>query len=111
MSRTYRRTKPGYNFWCALEHFIRERDERGRMKWASDQVLLYPHGSEGYRKGKAVFHSDAASNSCRSGPSWFHNMFGTRPLRRAASREIHKYFRNPDHEVVLSSTTRLPYWM
>jgi len=74
------------------------------------EVMYSPKSTEGKRR-LAKWHSDGGTTSFKEpGPSWFKNLFTTRPNRRTAKREIHKWIRNEEYEVQLHPIGKRVYW-
>lgn len=113
MSRTYRRTKctRRKGWWDSLDWYTSE------WVWAEAgyRVLYrrtYPKDSVEYKKGKARYHSDAGSHSCKEpGPGWFRNLYSDRPLRRSSKNELRKYIAyDGEYEPMILRMDKLPYW-
>lgn len=117
MSRTFRRKNTTQNgMWADLEYFtstyvtVNLGIWNGYSHFYSERVPLNKSSKE-YKAGKARFHSDGGTNSCKEpGPGWFRNMFNTKPSRCGARNEINKWLRNEDYEVVAETHPRLSYW-
>lgn len=116
MSRTYRRrhtTKNG--MWTDLEYYTSNWTypfaDDGEW-WPTARVQVpFPKDSAEYRKGKAIFHSDAATTNFKEpGPSWFRRMFTERPMRRYNKNEIRKWMNNPEYEPIVYDMMPLEYW-
>jgi hypothetical protein len=121
MSRTYRR-KGGKGWWYGhidlywvLREFHYDRvysDDGESYRF----VRWYEHHSPKSKEGKkrvAKFHSDAATfagGGKGHGPSWFINEYVQRPHRRDAAREIHKWMKDEDYEVIIESKPKREYW-
>ena len=45
-----------------------------------------------------------------NGPSWFHRMFSQKPHRMRAKKEIHKFLRDAEHEVIISKPPQIYWW-
>ena len=79
--------------------------------WQWDYVPVDRHSEQG-RKKLARFHSDKKDYWMNyRGPAWFHNVFSQRPHRRRAKREIQKYLRNNDYEVIIENKPHREYWL
>lgn len=106
MSRTYRRKSP--HGLADLKDSLFAYDN-WPCNWI-DPTPIDPKSKEGKEK-IARYHSDATtSNNTEPGPSWFRALYTERPQRREARREIHRYFRNENHEVILNGKNRLERW-
>lgn len=72
----------------------------------------FPKDSKEYKKGKARYHSDAATHNCKEpGPSWFRNLYSDRPLRRSSKNELRKYIAcDGEYEPMILRKEKLPYW-
>lgn len=105
MARTYRRVNAGYN--------DKKWECGGLVKIAPFHWVRvdYPIGSKEYKKGSARFHSDAGTYSYKEpGPSWFRNVTAQRPYRRDAKKQLHKFIKHEEYEVIISSKPKLEYW-
>lgn len=70
----------------------------------------YPTKEE-MAKAEAEYHSDGGTTSFKEpDPSWFRNMFETRPTRRKNKREIQKYMLDPEYEPMCFTKGPLDYW-
>jgi hypothetical protein len=130
MSRTYRRRKGSakYRAFGSLAEYTTERV--GTRFWfgASYTVPLDPNTQE-YKIKRSEYYRDKPHNFKEPGPSWFRNLFSTRPLRGKAKKELHKFVRsvpkvytakgkecyflqvmNECYEPVIDSKGKLPYW-
>lgn len=129
MSRTYRRTT-GERSW-SYKNFQQEtfyESELGSRYNINDfefiklstwsyiynqrYIGVYKKTAKAYKKGKALYHSDARSHNFHEpGPHWFINQYVERPQRRHAKRELQKYIlKDGDYEVVLNGKDPKPYW-
>jgi hypothetical protein len=112
MSKTIRRKNATSNGWTDLDWYISETIypfEEFRS-WVS-VILPYPKDSREYKKGKARFHSDGETSSCKEpGPSWFRNLYTERPMRRQAKRELQKFMLDPNYEPIVEEKGKLEYW-
>lgn len=128
MSRTYRRKSGHSNGWIDEGWYTSElvRSEHGYFYIR----VPYPKDSKEFKKGYAKYHGDHGSHNCKEpGPSWFRNLFSTRPLRGKARKELHKFMRsvplvytvegkechflqvmNECYEPIIDSMGKLPYW-
>jgi hypothetical protein len=94
MSRTYRRRNARYNLdWVLLEYTW----TNGHMQ----RFDLDPKSREG-KKALARFFSDAGwgSYSQATAPHWYRRYLNHRSDRRE-ERELHRWRKNPDHDVLL----------
>lgn len=112
MSRTYRRVgqTKRRGWFDNLSWYVSEwvRSDCGYMALYRRQ---YHKDSLEYKRGKARYHSDAGSHSCKEpGPSWFRTLYAERPNRRAAKNELRKFLHNEDYEPMVVSKPKLPYW-
>jgi hypothetical protein len=111
MSRTIRRRKDKY-----LERDALLTHDRGETEgvtyhywgWCWRYYYLDPNSKEG-KKAIARHHSDRGWFRF-IGPGWFHNQYSQRPYRRRAKREIHKFFKDEDYEVMIESKPHREYW-
>lgn len=126
MSRTYRNRRYRQYFTDATdsgiltEHWVSEYDPESVENVKI--CFIFPDGDERYnirykrnsKEGKkrlAKYFSDAGTHNFKEpGPSWFRNLYFTRPDRRAAKREIQKYLADDDYEVITCPKVYLPYW-
>jgi len=105
MSRTYRFKK---HRWLEAD-VLRELVRTAPYRWAYQRIDA--HSKEG-RKKLAEFHSDKKDHWMNyRGPSWFHREFSQKPYKVRARRELHRYQRDPDHEVMIESKPRREYWL
>ena len=105
MTRTYRRMNASYNDkrWECSE-LVRV----ARWHWVR---VDYPVGSEKYKKSSARYHSDAGTYNYREpGPSWFRNITAERPHRRSAKKQLHKFIKDYEYEVLIMNKPKLEYW-
>jgi len=59
----------------------------------------------------AKLHSDKKYGYMNhTGPGWFYNLFAQKPYRVRARREISRWISNPDHEIIIESKPKAPYW-
>lgn len=123
MSRTYRRKTGKQEDWFLEDHWNELADALaadGAEKitlsnagcWCrTNYVVYYSRDSKIGKKKLAQYHSDAYTHGCREpGPMWALREFCQRPYRREAAREISKFLRDADYEVVLRSKPRHGYW-
>lgn len=112
MSRTYRRKNTKQDHSWILREYVNKYPEIDYWflgKWG--YIYLNKDSTEGKRR-LAKHHSDAGYcwQNYR-GPHWFHNMFEERPRRQKARREIHKFMKDPDYEVMLEKKKPVIYWL
>lgn len=123
-----------------MSRTFRRKSGDSQEKWYTSTLLRndagyydsvpYPKDSKEYKKGYAKYHGDHGSHNCKEpGPSWFRNMFSTRPLRGKSRRELHKFIRsvpvaytgdgrevfflqvmNECYEPMIDSMGKLSYW-
>ena len=114
MSRTFRR-KQGHG-WSYGDYSLRDaltdrdyiRYEYGEWwRYCWFNVIIDPKSKEG-KKRIAKFHSDATTVT-QNGPAWFITM-QQRCYRRNAKRELHKFFQDEEHEVIIADKPKLEYW-
>ena len=107
MSRTYRlknHHEEKEALWYSGYNYYGE----GEWEWVREYVGA--HSKEGKRR-IAEFHSDAKKRiMIWHGPSWFHRLYSQKPYRTRARRELHKFMRNPDHEVIIENKPPREYW-
>lgn len=108
MSRTYRRTSP----W--LDQSLKYGPRLRKLNW-TDRGLFWsaidPKSPEGLKIMRG-YHSDRGQGWMNwNGPSWFHRAFSQRPYRAQAEQELHKWFRDPEHEVQILSKPKREYWL
>lgn len=77
---------------------------------ASYQWIPFAINSAAYKKGAARYHSDAGTYAKDPGPSWFRNLTAQRPHRYDAQRQIKKYMRDPQYEVIVRHKPKLEYY-
>lgn len=108
MSRTYRRKNTTRVGWATTLEYHTSDFVKTESGW---QWVPYPKDSKEYKKGYAKYHGDHGTHNFKEpGPSWFRNLFSTRPERRKAKRELHKYMMNDEYEPMIDSKGKLPYW-
>lgn len=105
MSRTYRRKGKyiPWNYW-----FDEESIKVGPYHW-----IWVPRDktTKEYKKDLAIYHSDSGTTNFKEpGPSWFRNQFTERPQRREAKRQLQKFMKDPEFEVMLNAKDPLEYW-
>lgn len=109
MSRTYRRkntTKVGWH--TTLEYHTSELVRGEDFSW---HWVPYPKDSKEYKRGSAKYYGDHGTHNFKEpGPSWFRNLYSTRPERRKAKRELQKFMKNDEYEPMIMSKGKLPYW-
>lgn len=88
----------------------------GEIVWYFSEVSYggsksVPKKGKDFKKGWWTYHSDSIRfmSGCK-GPSWFINEFVQRPYRRKAKRELHKYLRNEEYEVMIEDKPKRIYW-
>ena len=108
MSRTYRRKNTTNAGWYLNLDFYTSELVRNGWHW---EWVPYPKDSKQYKKGYAKYHGDHGTHNFKEpGPSWFRNLFSTRPERRKAKRELQKYMSNDEYEPMILKKGKLPYW-
>lgn len=114
MSRTYRRRHTTQNgMWTDLEYYTSERIYPFADSWYFSASVRVPFekGSPEYKKGKARFHSDMGTTTCKEpGPHSFRNLYSDRPLRRHDKNELRKFILDNDYESMCNSYWKLDYW-
>ena len=100
MARTYRFNK-GKDAWRMEDSWIL-RD------WKIDYIDR--NSIEG-KKRLALYHSDKKKGvMIWNGPSWFHRVFSQKHHSTRAKKELHKFKRNPEHEVIVENKPPRQYW-
>lgn len=117
MSRTYRRKKAlnkheptfwTYDFVPTLYYEMWNGRYVYRYIW--ERFDHYPTKEE-MAKVRAEYLSDGGTTNFKEpGPSWFRNVFETRPSRRKNKREIQKYMLDPEYEPMCFTKGPLDYW-
>lgn len=117
MSRTYRRKKalnkkePTFLCWYLTPTLYYECWNDRSMYWYLWARFDHYPTKEEMAKVEAEYHSDGGTTSFKEpGPSWFRNMFETRPTRRKNKREIQKYMLDPEYEPMCFTKGPLDYW-
>lgn len=117
MSRTYRRRHTTQNgMWSDLWYFTSAfacdlYDMVGEPYSERFKRIPFEKNSPEYIKGKARFHSDMGTTSCKEpGPHWFRNLYSDRPLRRHNKNELRKYILDHDYEPICLEYWKLDYW-
>ena len=104
MSRTYRFKKAPHLSSCALSEW------KHTDVWSWYRVYHDPRSKEG-KKRLARHHSDCKWMFFNHlGPGWFHNLYAQRPYRRDAKKQLHRYVREEDFEVMLLRRPKREYW-
>ena len=81
------------------------------QKWVWVHVPV-DRNSEAGRRRLARFHSDKKQYWMNyRGPSWFRREFAQKPYKVRARRELNKFLRDPDHEVIIENKPHVPYWL
>lgn len=81
------------------------------QKWQWVHVPI-DRNSEAGRRKLALFHSDKKQYWMNyRGPSWFHREFAQKPYKVRARRELNKFMRDPEHEVIIENKPRRDYWL
>ena len=111
MSRTYRRKEDKGGWRGSKSHYLMEcvRVE-GWFHW--EWIPLEP-GTTKYKVASAKYHSDSGTHNFKEpGPSWFRNLYATRPNRRDTKNELRKVVLDPDYDPVIveNNSKILPYW-
>ncbi len=103
MSRTRRRRAATFGLYWVL------RDYRW-VNGSLQPIQVDPHSAKG-RKDLARYHSDAGFGdySHASAPRWYRRSLNHRDDRRE-EQELHRWRRNPQHEVVLPRRGRDASW-
>jgi len=130
MSRTYRRKKGSakHRAFGSLAEYTTERVSTRFWFGATYDVPLDPTTKE-YKIKRSEYYRDKTHNFKEPGPSWFRNLFSTRPLRGKARQELHKFMRSIPigytgyskdldflqvkddcYEPMIESKGKLPYW-
>jgi hypothetical protein len=115
MSRTYRKTSgdlTALNRWVYDDHIFGwvwdDEDGIYRRQWT--EVKIDPKSKEG-RKRLAMFHADGYRyRNGGVGPMWFIREYVQVPYRAGAKNELHKFYRDPDYEVMIESMPSREYW-
>lgn len=103
MSRTYRRKNLPIPYYVKQELV---RIARFRWVWAD----IDPESKE-YKKKIAKHYSDKGTLKFKEpGPAWFRSIFTERPQRREAKRELQKFLKDEEYEVMLIPKNPLEYW-
>ncbi len=101
MTKTFRRKEPRDD----LRWLLRDYDYyRGY-----DVQTIDPRSDEG-KKRLAMYHADGYRGHKEPGPSWYRNLTAERPQRREAKKQLRKYLKNPEMEVILEAKVPLDYW-
>jgi hypothetical protein len=70
-----------------------------------------PKKGKEYRKGWWTYHGDSIRfNSGAKGPGWWITEFVQRPYRQAARRQIQKWMKDEDYEVIIQDKPKRMYW-
>ena len=80
-------------------------------QWHWEHVPI-DRASDRGRRRLAEFHSDKKSHWMNyRGPAWFHREFAQKPYKVRARRELNRFLRDPDHEVIIESKPHRGYWL
>ena len=112
MSRTYRRRKGSAKqraYGSLAEYTVEYIRVPGNTWCTYARVPMDPNTKE-YKIKRSKYYRDKTHNFKDPGPSWFRNLFHTRPLRRAFRRELAKWGKNPEYDVNPKPLNYLPYW-
>lgn len=116
MSRTYRFRKGKDQYLIDDQRVLTdftyiERENRFGYSWREYcRVKIDPDSVEG-NKLLSKFHSDRKHHvMIWKGPSWFNRLFSQKPYRTRSKEEIHKFLRNPEHEVIIENKPPREYW-
>ena len=131
MSRTYRRRKNSakYRAYESLAEFTVEHVRVPGKIWCTYAKVPMDRNTIEYKIKRSKYYRDKTHNFKDPGPSWFRNLFSTRPLRGQARRELHKFIRSIPvfytasgkecyflqcmddcYEPIIDSKGKLPYW-
>jgi len=99
MSRTYRRRGERHEYRWVLRDLFFDSESRCFVHFQIDR-----HSSEG-RRAIARFHSDAEVTMRSGVPHWFCRIFKRRQ-RNADTRELLRWFADPDYDPVMQSRHR-----
>jgi len=99
MSRTYRRRGERHEYRWVLRDWIFDP-----ASYRITPYLIDPHSPEG-RRAIARFHSDAEFTIKGGVPHWFCRIFKRR-LRNADSRELLRWFADPDYSPLMQPRHR-----
>lgn len=111
MSRTVRR-KQGYGWSYGNRSLWRDiLSEHVRIPgtWCYVDVPIDPHSKEG-KKRIARFHSDADYHRSNRGPGWWINEFVQVPYRQDSRRQIQKWMKDEDYEIIIRDKPKRDYW-
>lgn len=116
MSRTYRFRKGKDRYLIEDQRLFTdwgkvEFEDRNGQTWEYFGCYrLDPKSKEG-RKALAQFHSDKKDRvMIWNGPSWYHREFSQKPYRTRAKKEIFRFFKNPEYEVIIENKPPREYW-
>jgi hypothetical protein len=75
-------------------------------------IVEYNATSKAGKKRLAKYRKDGCVHAFKEpGPSWFRNLFSTRPYRRRMKREIQRFIETDgEYEVPHIRKGKLPYW-
>lgn len=106
MSRTYRRVKARYNH----DNVLRVNVWSGPYRWSFTKVRMSEKSPEG-KRALAHYHSDAGFGDYRHAcpPHWYRHFLNRRADRRE-EREVQRWWRDPQHEVLLPRRVREARW-
>jgi len=133
MSRTYRRRKGSakHRAYGSLADYTFDwiRVDDTRSGYSRHERLPIEPGTKEYKIKRSEYYRDKTSDFKEPGPSWFRNLFSTRPLRGKARKELHKFMRsvpkaytgsgkechflqvmNECYEPIIESMGKLSYW-
>lgn len=107
MSRTYRRKKANKHSWISEGWYTSEFIDTE----AGFRRVPFPKHSKEYKQGLAKYRADHGTTNLKEpGPSWFRNLFYTRPSRVAIRGELAKFRKDSSYEVISDPICYLPYW-
>jgi hypothetical protein len=111
MSRTYRFNKGKDSYLVDKSWILKDYVSDDAFGWRkSRKNFTDPKSVEG-KVRLARFHSDMKYGvMIGNGPSWFNRLFAQKPHRQNARRELHKFNRNPDHEVIICKPSQIYWW-
>ena len=132
MSRTYRRknSKAKYRaFETLAEYTVDYVRVPTREYWSTLVKVPIDPSTREYAVKRSEYYRDKTHKFKEPGPSWFRNLFSTRPLRGKARKELHKFMRsvpigynsygkevhflqvmNECYEPIIESKGKIPYW-
>ena len=77
--------------------------------WRHEWVPIDPSDRKKYRKALAKRHSESSHANERSPGHWYRRRRETE-YRRFSDREIHRFMRNPEHEVIIHRKPKSHLW-